>query len=201
MYIAYVANSKFTSVNSWPLISFMRHCLVELYIVDTASSYYLAFPFIRQLAIHLRNAVTAGTGTDSNSKTSKVEASRIVYSWQFVHSVHLWVDLLSETAKTADSNLKLLIHPVVQVRDCSEDCMSKLMYMFVKWFYIFQICLGTIKLIPSKKFIPLRFHIARMLTKLQEKTKTFIPVLPVITEVRTRLLVEAALPLLCVNAI
>ncbi|CAG7818300.1 unnamed protein product [Allacma fusca] len=158
MYISYVANSKFTSVNSWPSINFMRNCLVEIYILDTSTAYTIAFPFIRQLAIHLRNAVTAGTGSGAQANQTKTEASRIVYSWQFVHSVHLWVDLLAQAAALGDGNLKLLIYPVVQV------------------------CLGTIKLVPSKKFVPLRFHIVRMLIKLQEKTRTFIPVLPTIME-------------------
>ena len=115
MYIAYVANSKFTSVTTWPGINFMRSSLVEIYLLDTSVAYSIAFPFIRQLAIHLRNAVTAGTGAGPQSKQTKTEASRIVYSWQFVHSVHLWADLLAQAASLGDTNLNLLIYPIVQV--------------------------------------------------------------------------------------
>ncbi|CAL8144027.1 unnamed protein product [Orchesella dallaii] len=158
MYISYVANCKFTSVNTWPAINFMRSSLVELYLLDTSMAYSVAFPFIRQLAIHLRNALSPNA-IQSDGKLKKSEASRVVYSWQFVHSLHLWVDVLAQAGSNDDENLKLLIYPVV------------------------QICMGAIKLIPTRKFIPLRFHIVRMLTKLQEKTGAFIPVLPLITEV------------------
>jgi hypothetical protein len=58
--------------------------------------------------------MTAGT-PQNQVKHNKKEASRIVYSWQFVHSLHLWVDLLSQSAASNDENLKLLIYPVVQV--------------------------------------------------------------------------------------
>ncbi|ODN06589.1 Nucleolar complex protein 2 [Orchesella cincta] len=158
MYISYVANCKFTSVNTWPAINFMRSSLVELYLLDTSLAYSVAFPFIRQLAIHLRNALSPNA-VQSDGKLKKSEASRVVYSWQFVHSLHLWVDVLAQAGSNEDENLKLLIYPVV------------------------QICMGTIKLIPTKKFIPLRFHIVRMMIKLQDKTGSFIPVLPLITEV------------------
>lgn len=47
--------------------------------------------------------------------------------------------------------------------------------------------MGTVKLIPTKKYIPLRFHIIKMLIKLQEKTGVFIPVLPIIREVCTKI--------------
>jgi len=88
---------------------------VELYLLDNSLTYGVAFPFIRQLAIHLRNAMTAGT-PQTQGKHNKKEASRIVYSWQFVHSLHLWVELLSQSGASSDSNLKLLVYPVVQVR-------------------------------------------------------------------------------------
>lgn len=159
MYIAYVANCKFTSVNTWPAVNFMRSSLVELYLLDTSLAYSVAFPFIRQLAIHLRNALSNNNVQQTEGKQKKSEASRVVYSWQFVHSLHLWVDVLAQAGSMDDENLKLLVYPVV------------------------QICMGTVKLIPTKKFIPIRFHIIRMLIKMQEKAGVFIPVLPLITEV------------------
>jgi len=90
--------------------------MVEVYLLDPSMGYSIAFPFIRQLAIHLRNAITAGTsGATQQTKHSKKEASRIVYSWQFVHSLHLWADLLAQAAANGDEHLKLLIYPLVQV--------------------------------------------------------------------------------------
>jgi len=142
MYMAYVGNCKFTSVNSWPAINFMRSSLVEVYMLDTEVCYAVAFPFIRQLAIHLRNAATAGT-TEQQGKQGKKEASRIVYSWQFVHSVHVWTDLLAQAVGGGDDSLRLLVYPVVQVRlhpiweqhtECYNDNLHRCIFLLIPRF-------------------------------------------------------------------
>jgi len=82
-----------------------------------------------------------------------MENIQAVYNWQFVHSIELWGAVLSSAA---DSELlRPLIYPFVQVT------------------------IGTIKLVESPKFFPLKFHCAKVLTQVSVHTRTFIPILPI----------------------
>lgn len=146
MYMEYVKNCKFTSKTSWPSINFMKRSLVELYSLNLSVAYQHAFVFIRQLSIHLRNAITI----------KKKDSIQTVYNWQFVHCLLFWISLLSSFH--LNDLLKTLIYPLIQT------------------------IIGTISLIPTSKYIPLRFHLVRGLIILSKDTDTFIPILPLIYE-------------------
>ncbi|KAG8221939.1 hypothetical protein J437_LFUL002498 [Ladona fulva] len=147
MYLAYVQNTKFVSPSTLPAISFMRHSLAEMYALNESAAYRHVFMYIRQLAIHLRNAITL----------NKKENLQTVYNWQFVNSLYLWSHLFSMTNEK--SPLRPLLYPLVQV------------------------AIGTVKLIPTAQYFPLRFHIVRILTHLSAETGIYIPVLPFLIEV------------------
>ncbi|XP_026470553.1 nucleolar complex protein 2 homolog [Ctenocephalides felis] len=103
MYITYVKNCKFVSPTTLPNINFMRRSLMEMYALDLNISYPHVFLYIRQLAIHLRNAITL----------HKKENIQTVYNWQYVGSIHLWADLLSFTHNKPQ--LQPLIYPLVMI--------------------------------------------------------------------------------------
>lgn len=147
MYLSYVRNAKFVSPGTLPSINFMRRSLAELFALDLNVSYQHVFLYIRQLAIHLRNALTL----------KKKDSFQAVYNWQFINSLRLWVELLCATV--GRTQLQPLVYPLV------------------------SIITGTIKLIPTAQYFPLRFHCVQMLVQLSKETRTFVPVLPFVLEV------------------
>lgn len=56
IYLAYVRNARFSTPQSAPTLQFLENCVVELYGLDAVAAYQHAFVYIRQLAVHLRQA-------------------------------------------------------------------------------------------------------------------------------------------------
>lgn len=103
MYLAYVKNSKFVSPNTLPAINFMRRSLTEMFTLDLKVSYQHVFLYVRQLAIHLRNAIIL----------QKKESFQYIYNWQFVNSLKLWGDVLAATYD--NKTLEPLVFPLVSI--------------------------------------------------------------------------------------
>ncbi|WAQ89481.1 hypothetical protein PtA15_11A170 [Puccinia triticina] len=90
-----------------------------------------------------------------------IEGFQAVYNWQYIHSLDFWSLVLSSacekntnSSRSEPSALQPLIYPLV------------------------QIAIGVIKLIPTSRYYPLRFHCLRLLLRLIQRTGTFIPLTP-----------------------
>uniref|UniRef100_A0A182VT83 Uncharacterized protein n=1 Tax=Anopheles minimus TaxID=112268 RepID=A0A182VT83_9DIPT len=104
MYLAYIKNSKFVSPNTLPNINFMRRSLAEMFLLNFNVSYQHMFLYIRQLAIHLRNAVIL----------QKKDSFQYIYNWQYINSLKLWGDVLGAAHGHGDA-LEPLIYPFVSI--------------------------------------------------------------------------------------
>ncbi|KAK4672455.1 Nucleolar Complex 2 protein [Podospora pseudopauciseta] len=147
-------NSKHTNHNTIQGINLMKNSAAELWGLDQSLGYTTAFTSIRQLAIHLRNSII------NNKQVHNV------YNWQFVHALDFWSCVLSEHCSPLkeaeagkESQLKLLIYPLVQVT------------------------LGVLRLIPTAIYFPLRFQLIRSLLRLSRATDTYIPLASCLLEV------------------
>ncbi|KAM0441132.1 hypothetical protein ACHAPT_000437 [Fusarium lateritium] len=158
VYQGLIQGCRVTNANTLQGINLMKNSAAELWGVDQAVGYTTAFTFIRQLAIHLRNSIVH----------NKNNAFRIVYNWQYTHSLDFWSCVLAEHCSPLkeaeagkESQLRLLVYPLVQVT------------------------LGAMRLIPTAVYFPLRFHLIRSLLRLSRATGTFIPLASPLIEVLT----------------
>ncbi|KAK0463081.1 Noc2-domain-containing protein [Desarmillaria tabescens] len=150
-YLTLVRSSKSTTAYTIPAINLMKNSASEIFCLDHAASYQLAFGYIRQLAIHLRNSM----------KLKSKESYKQVYNWQYVHSIDFWslvlaraCDVDPESGRDGEGELRPLIYPLVQVS------------------------LGAIKLISSSRSYPFHLHIIRSLLHLTRHTQIYIPISP-----------------------
>ena len=155
VYQGLVAGCRVTNHNTIQGINLMKNSAAELWGIDASVGYTTAFTFIRQLAIHLRNSIV----------NNKNDSFRLVYNWQFTHSLDFWSRVLAEhcnpvrEAESGSSQLRLLIYPLVQVT------------------------LGAVRLIPTALYFPLRFHLVRSLLRTSRATGTYIPLASTLLEV------------------
>ncbi|ETS82150.1 hypothetical protein PFICI_07152 [Pestalotiopsis fici W106-1] len=155
-YQGLISGSRVTNANTVQGINLMKNSAAELWGIDQNIGYTTAFNFIRQLAIHLRNSIVH----------NKNDAYRNVYNWQYVHSLDFWSYVLAEHCNSLreselgkESQLKLLVYPLVQVT------------------------LGAMRLIPTAIYFPLRFHLTRSLLRISRSTGTYIPLASALLEV------------------
>ncbi|VDM45653.1 unnamed protein product [Toxocara canis] len=107
-YLGYVSNAREVTPESYPLISFMEKAFVEICHIYPSIAYPYAFVYIRQTAIHLRNAMIA----------KRKELIQTVYNWQFVQCLYLWAGVISKACRSDnEENIAIaeLVYPLSQV--------------------------------------------------------------------------------------
>jgi len=149
MYVGFVANSKFVSPNSLPGINFMRQSLTEMFTISEPVSYNHAFLYIRQLAIHLRSAVTL----------KKKENIQSVYNWQYISSLKLWTDVLCATLNK--KQLQTLVYPLIQIIIGCAKLIPTVQYLPLR-FHCVSMLIKLSK--ETGKFIPVLPHILEVLS-------------------------------------
>lgn len=129
----------------------MENCIVEIGGLFLASTYQHTFVALRNLALKLRQVSTSTTP----------ESYKIIYNWQYLHSLKLWARMVSTFNSDVDpkETLKPLVYPLV------------------------QLILGSLRLKPSSKHFPYRLHLLNLLIDLSEKTGVFIPIIGYILEI------------------
>ena len=160
-YQGLVKGSRTTTIHTLAGINLMKNSATELWGIDASLGYTTGFTYIRQLGIHLRTSI------DKPTKDSH----KVIYNWQYVHSLDFWSRVLSAhcaaasapTSKAPTAPPSSPLHPLI--------------------YPLVQITLGALRLIPTPTYFPLRFHLARALLRLGRATHTYIPLVPSLLEV------------------
>ena len=155
VYMTYARHCKFVNQTSLPVLHRMALDTAELFNqLPSVPGYRIAFAYVRQLSIHLKSAITAGTK----------EAARGIYNWQFINCLRLWSLIVAANysavpASDTNRSLRPLLYPLS------------------------QLTLGALRLNPTPKYFPLRFHLVDAMLTLAEKTGVYIPVAASLLEV------------------
>lgn len=201
-YLTYVKNAKFYSAQTAGIVEFMANCIVEIYSLDPVTSYQHAFVYIRQLGIHLRNAMHTKKGMNESDGKKKqppkkkkkgdtsLEGHAAVYNWQFVNCLRVWCKLLAahcvpstsiSPTKSSPSNTtqSISIHKGFSNANKDASPLRALLYPLV------SVCTGLITLISSSRYHPLRLHVAQFLIQLSSSSQTYIAMLPTLISILT----------------
>uniref|UniRef100_A0A915CN94 Nucleolar complex protein 2 homolog n=1 Tax=Ditylenchus dipsaci TaxID=166011 RepID=A0A915CN94_9BILA len=156
-YKSYVANCKQVSAETLPLISFMQKSFTELTLLNDQIAYQYAFLYIRQFAIHLRNAMIA----------KRKDLIQTVYNWQFVQGLYLWVNVVCQGSKSPSAS--------------GYQWFKEVGYALVEIISILR------KVFVSNKYLPLRIHCVKMLLQIQASCDVYIPTLSIAVELLNEL--------------
>uniref|UniRef100_A0A0K0CWV7 Nucleolar complex protein 2 homolog n=1 Tax=Angiostrongylus cantonensis TaxID=6313 RepID=A0A0K0CWV7_ANGCA len=106
-YLGFVSNSRVVTNTTWPLLHFAHRTFAELTVLHPNLAYPYAFVYIRQIAIHLRNA------TISKKRKDMVQT---VYNWQVMQCLYLWTRVVSKAHFVSDCEaISELTYPLIQV--------------------------------------------------------------------------------------
>uniref|UniRef100_A0A2A6B9I0 Nucleolar complex protein 2 homolog n=1 Tax=Pristionchus pacificus TaxID=54126 RepID=A0A2A6B9I0_PRIPA len=107
-YMGFVSCSRDVSPDSWPLLVFMHRSFAQLTLLNPNVAYQYAFVYIRQTAIHIRNAVI------SNKRKDLVQS---VYNWQLMQCLYMWTRVISHAHSSNEETeaLRELAYPLVQI--------------------------------------------------------------------------------------
>ncbi len=153
VYLSYMRLAKQMATNEHrlPMARLMAAAVVELASLDATAAYQHGFTYLRQLALHLRAALTAKSPA----------AVTTVLSWQFLAALRAWTAVLIAHGSDEGSPLWQLVFPLTQL------CMGvlQLTRTLHKYFYLrlhVLSCLVELGLRCSV-FVPVPTHIMDLL--------------------------------------
>ncbi|EGT36101.1 hypothetical protein CAEBREN_13390 [Caenorhabditis brenneri] len=106
-YVAFVANSKVVTNETWPLLQFMHRTFAEITMINPEQAYKYAFVYIRQTAVHLRNAMIA---------KGRKDLIFSIYNWQMMQCMYMWVRVIAKAhSLNGAEQIGELVYPLIQV--------------------------------------------------------------------------------------
>ncbi|CAG9536510.1 unnamed protein product [Cercopithifilaria johnstoni] len=153
-YLEYVMNVRDVKAESWFLIVLMQKSFAELCMTHPEIAYQYTFVYIRQTAIHLRNAMIA----------KRKDLIQTIYNWQFMQCLYLWSQVIAK----AHGHISSEKEDAAGIRELD--------------YPLCQVVISAMKLFPSLKYFPLRLHCLRILLIIQQNCHTYIPTLPLAVE-------------------